>query len=101
VHYNMGGVPCNVHGEVVTRHDNADVVVPGLMSVGAGACVSGISGVNCGRSRALRCAHVLPGGSGQSTRRQREGQRAESSSREDEQLPIERVSALVRDLPCP
>src|SRR6476469_5439607 len=34
VHYNMGGVPCNVHGEVVTRRDGAEAVVPGLMSVG-------------------------------------------------------------------
>src|SRR5476651_1198936 len=40
VHYNMGGVPCNVHGEVVTRRNGADLVVPGVMSVGEAACVS-------------------------------------------------------------
>ena len=33
VHYNMGGIPCNVHGEVVTLRDgDPDAVVPGLMS---------------------------------------------------------------------
>src|SRR3546814_15203960 len=41
VHYNMGGVPCNYHGEVVTLRDvNPDAVVPGLFAVGAAACVS-------------------------------------------------------------
>src|SRR5215204_4350157 len=35
VHYNMGGIPCNVHGEVVTlKSGNPDTVVPGLMAVG-------------------------------------------------------------------
>jgi len=46
VHYNMGGVPCNVHGEVVTLKDgNPDAVVPGLMAVGEAACVS-VHGAN-------------------------------------------------------
>jgi succinate dehydrogenase / fumarate reductase, flavoprotein subunit len=46
VHYNMGGIPCNVHGEVVTvRNGNADTVVPGLMAVGEAACVS-VHGAN-------------------------------------------------------
>jgi succinate dehydrogenase / fumarate reductase flavoprotein subunit len=46
VHYNMGGIPCNVHGEVVTLRDgNADSVVPGLMAVGEAACVS-VHGAN-------------------------------------------------------
>jgi succinate dehydrogenase / fumarate reductase flavoprotein subunit len=46
VHYNMGGIPCNVHGEVVTMRDgNADSVVPGLMAVGEAACVS-VHGAN-------------------------------------------------------
>ena len=30
VHYNMGGIPCNVQGEVVYRCAGADAVVPGL-----------------------------------------------------------------------
>jgi succinate dehydrogenase / fumarate reductase flavoprotein subunit len=46
VHYNMGGVPCNVHGEVVTmKNGNPDTVVPGLMAVGEAACVS-VHGAN-------------------------------------------------------
>ena len=46
VHYNMGGVPANVHGEVVTsRNGNPDSVVPGLMAVGEAACVS-VHGAN-------------------------------------------------------
>ena len=45
VHYNMGGIPCSVHGEVVSRRNGVDVVVPGLMAVGEGACVS-VHGAN-------------------------------------------------------
>src|SRR5713226_6752886 len=45
-HYNMGGIPCNVHGEVVTLKDgNPDAVVPGLMAAGEAACVS-VHGAN-------------------------------------------------------
>src|SRR6202011_2511488 len=46
VHYNMGGIPCNYHGEVVRPKDgNADSIVPGLMAVGEAACVS-VHGAN-------------------------------------------------------
>ncbi|KQN80762.1 fumarate reductase [Sphingomonas sp. Leaf67] len=46
VHYNMGGIPCNYHGEVVTIKDgNADAIVPGLFAVGEAACVS-VHGAN-------------------------------------------------------
>jgi len=46
VHYNMGGIPCNYHGEVVMlKNGNADTVVPGLMAVGEAACVS-VHGAN-------------------------------------------------------
>lgn len=46
VHYNMGGVPCNYHGEVLAG-DPADPekVVPGLYAVGEAACVS-VHGAN-------------------------------------------------------
>src|ERR1700723_2944665 len=38
VHYNMGGIPCNFHGEVVTRgNGDSDALVPGLMAVGEAA----------------------------------------------------------------
>ena len=71
VHYNMGGIPCNVHGEVVTRRgDDPNAVVPGLMAVGEAACVS-VHGANrlgsnslldlvvFGRAAARRCADVV------------------------------------------
>ncbi|MES2859891.1 MAG: succinate dehydrogenase flavoprotein subunit, partial [Pseudomonadota bacterium] len=46
VHYNMGGIPTNYHGEVLTKvGGNADTVVPGLMAVGEAACVS-VHGAN-------------------------------------------------------
>src|SRR6202167_5430723 len=71
VHYNMGGIPCNYHGEVVARHiDRRDAIVPGLMAIGEAACVS-VHGANrlgsnslldlvvFGREAARRCAEVL------------------------------------------
>jgi succinate dehydrogenase / fumarate reductase flavoprotein subunit len=46
VHYNMGGVPTNIHGEVVTvRGGNPEAAVPGLMAIGESACVS-VHGAN-------------------------------------------------------
>ena len=74
VHYNMGGIPTNFHGEVVTLKDgNPDQVVPGLMAIGEGACVS-VHGANrlgsnslidlvvFGRAAALRCASTIEAG---------------------------------------
>ncbi len=73
VHYNMGGIPCNVHGEVLSRRAGSDVVVPGLMAVGEGACVS-VHGANrlgsnslldlvvFGRAAARHCARVVTPG---------------------------------------
>jgi succinate dehydrogenase / fumarate reductase flavoprotein subunit len=71
VHYNMGGIPTNYHGEVVTKKDGDDnAVVQGLMAVGEAACVS-VHGANrlgsnslidlvvFGRAAALRCAEKL------------------------------------------
>jgi succinate dehydrogenase / fumarate reductase flavoprotein subunit len=46
VHYNMGGIPCNYHGEVVRLKDgDPDSVVDGLFAVGEAACVS-VHGAN-------------------------------------------------------
>ena len=68
VHYNMGGVPTNHHAEVLRpTQDNPDAMVPGLMAVGEGACVSvhGANRLGCnslldivvfGRAAALRAA---------------------------------------------
>ncbi len=73
VHYNMGGIPCNFHGEAVTSDGTSDTTIPGLMAVGEAACVS-VHGANrlgsnslldlvvFGRAAALRCAEVLKPG---------------------------------------
>jgi succinate dehydrogenase / fumarate reductase flavoprotein subunit len=46
VHYTMGGIPTNYHGEVVTLRDgDPEAVVPGLFAVGEAACVS-VHGAN-------------------------------------------------------
>jgi succinate dehydrogenase / fumarate reductase flavoprotein subunit len=46
VHYNMGGIPTNYHGEVIQpQKDNPDNIVPGLMAIGEAACVS-VHGAN-------------------------------------------------------
>ncbi|RZC79512.1 hypothetical protein C5167_003735 [Papaver somniferum] len=46
VHYNMGGIPTNHHGEVLTvKGGNPDYIVPGLMVAGEAACVS-VHGAN-------------------------------------------------------
>src|SRR5215470_11728680 len=46
VHYNMGGIPTNYHGEVLRpTQDDPDAVAPGLMAVGEAACVS-VHGAN-------------------------------------------------------
>ena len=71
VHYNMGGIPTNYMGEVVTLKDgNPDTVVPGLYAIGEAACVS-VHGANrlgsnslldlivFGRAVARRCAEVI------------------------------------------
>src|SRR3989338_4916364 len=77
VHYNMGGLQTNYHGEEVTKNgDNPDQVIPGLMAVGEAACVS-VHGANrlgsnslidlvvFGRAAALRCAEILKPGAKQ------------------------------------
>jgi succinate dehydrogenase / fumarate reductase flavoprotein subunit len=73
-HYNMGGIPCNHHGEVVRPRDgDPDGIVAGLMAVGEAACVS-VHGANrlgsnslldlviFGREAARRCAEVIKPG---------------------------------------
>lgn len=70
VHYNMGGIPTNYMGEVITKKGNAMEVVPGLMAIGEAACVS-VHGANrlgsnslldlivFGRAAALRAAEIV------------------------------------------
>ncbi len=74
VHYNMGGIATNHHGEALTlKNGNPDHVVPGLMALGEAACVS-VHGANrlgsnslidlvvFGRAAALRCAETMTPG---------------------------------------
>ncbi|HEY8138106.1 MAG TPA: succinate dehydrogenase flavoprotein subunit, partial [Methylocystis sp.] len=74
VHYNMGGIPTNYHGEVLTKKgSDADAVVPGLMAIGEAACVS-VHGANrlgsnslidlivFGRAAGLRAAELVTPG---------------------------------------
>ncbi|MDP4725514.1 MAG: succinate dehydrogenase flavoprotein subunit [Pseudomonadota bacterium] len=68
VHYNMGGIPTNVHGEVV--RGASETIVPGLMAIGEAACVS-VHGANrlgtnslldlivFGRAAALRAKELI------------------------------------------
>ena len=71
VHYNMGGIPTNIHGEVLTLDDTGKLkTIKGLMSVGEAACVS-VHGANrlgsnslldlvvFGKSAAKRCSKIL------------------------------------------
>jgi succinate dehydrogenase / fumarate reductase flavoprotein subunit len=74
VHYNMGGIATNYHGEVLTKLDgDPDKVVPGLMAIGEAACVS-VHGANrlgsnslvdlvvFGRAAAIRAAQIVTPG---------------------------------------
>jgi len=77
VHYNMGGIPTNYHGEALRPTEkDPDAVVPGLMAVGECGCAS-VHGANrlgtnslldivvFGRAAALRAAEKIKPGSSQ------------------------------------
>jgi succinate dehydrogenase flavoprotein subunit len=74
VHYDMGGIPTNYHGEVLNpTADDPELVVPGLMAIGEAACVSvhGANRLGCnslldivvfGRAAAHRAAELVSPG---------------------------------------
>ncbi len=74
VHYNMGGIPTNYHGEVIRpTKDDPDAVCEGLMAIGecASASVHGANrlGTNSlldivvfGRAAAIRCSETMKAG---------------------------------------
>jgi succinate dehydrogenase flavoprotein subunit len=122
VHYNMGGIPCNVEGQTLTRSGAADAVVPGLMAIGEGACVS-VHGANrlgsnslldivvFGRAAAAHCAKALrPGATLPEPReaaveplldrfdriRHAAGTRPAASLREEMQRAMQRDAAVFR-----
>jgi succinate dehydrogenase / fumarate reductase, flavoprotein subunit len=118
VHYNMGGIPSNYHGEVLSpREGNPDSVVPGLMAVGEAACVS-VHGANrlgsnslldlvvFGRAAARRCAELirpgtshtpLPAGSGEAAIARLERLRVANGSRPTATIRVEMQKAMQLD----
>ena len=75
VHYNMGGIATNYHGEVMTsKRGNPDSVIPGLLAIGEAASVS-VHGANrlgsnslidlvvFGRAAGIKCAETIEPGS--------------------------------------
>ena len=118
VHYNMGGVPTTVHGEVVTlKGGDAESVVPGLMAVGEAACVS-VHGANrlgsnslldlvvFGRAAARQAARAvkpgsshrpLPRGAGDSTVARLDRLRHARGSRPTAELRLEMQKIMQAD----
>ncbi len=109
VHYNMGGIPTNYHGEVVTLKDgNPDHVVPGLMAIGEAACVS-VHGANrlgsnslldivvFGRAAALRAAATIEAGSSHRTMPADAGHEALDLLDKFRHAKGERPTAAIRD----
>jgi len=110
VHYNMGGIPTNYHGEVLTLKDgDPDSVVPGLMAIGEAACVS-VHGANrlgsnslldlvvFGRAAALRAKETvdpnepipsLPENAGQATLERLDRLRYADGSRSTAEIRLE------------
>ena len=124
VHYNMGGIPTNIHGEVLRpTADDPDAVCPGLMAIGEAACVS-VHGANrlgtnslldivvFGRAAALRAAEVLKAGAEQKSlpkdsadkaldrfdkMRHASGALPTAQIRDDMQRTMQRDAAVFRD----
>jgi succinate dehydrogenase / fumarate reductase flavoprotein subunit len=93
VHYNMGGIPCTIRGEVL-RGGSSQAIVAGLMAVGEAACVS-VHGANrlgsnslldlvvFGREAARHCAEVV-----------RPGAKQRSLPKDGSELAISRLDRL-------
>ena len=124
VHYNMGGIPTNYHGEVLApTTDDPDRVCPGLMAIGEAACVS-VHGANrlgtnslldivvFGRAAAYRAAEtVTPGAAHKPLSsssgdfaierldkiRNASGSKKASEIRHEMQLSMQRHAAVFRD----
>jgi len=124
VHYNMGGIPTNIHGEVLRpTADDPDAVCPGLMAIGEAACVS-VHGANrlgtnslldivvFGRAAALRARDTLKAGAEQKSlakdsadkalarfdkMRHASGELPTAQIRDDMQHTMQRDVAVFRD----
>jgi succinate dehydrogenase / fumarate reductase flavoprotein subunit len=117
-HYNMGGIPCNYHGEVVRpKNGDPESIVPGLMAVGEAACVS-VHGANrlgsnslldlvvFGREAARRCAEIvrpgnrhapLPAGAGELALARLDRLRNANGARATAAIRIEMQKAMQLD----
>lgn len=94
VHYNMGGIPTNYHGEVLKIKNGNAEVVPGLMAIGEAACVS-VHGANrlgsnslldlvvFGRAAAIRASEIIKPGSFQDVEFNKSNSGEESFARLD------------------
>ena len=124
VHYNMGGIPTNYHGEVLApTADDPDRVCPGLMAIGEAACVS-VHGANrlgtnslldivvFGRAAAYRAAEIVTPGAAHKPLssssgdfalerldklRNASGSKKASEIRHEMQLSMQRHAAVFRD----
>jgi succinate dehydrogenase / fumarate reductase flavoprotein subunit len=124
VHYNMGGIPTNYHGEVLApTAQDPDRTCPGLMAIGEAACVS-VHGANrlgtnslldivvFGRAAAYRAAEtVTPGETHKPLEanagdfsierleriRNASGSKKASEIRHEMQLSMQRHAAVFRD----
>ncbi|MEC9100116.1 MAG: succinate dehydrogenase flavoprotein subunit, partial [Pseudomonadota bacterium] len=124
VHYNMGGIPTNYHGEVLApSSDDPDRVCPGLMAIGEAACVS-VHGANrlgtnslldivvFGRAAAYRAAETVSPGAAHKPLsasagdfalerldklRNASGSKKASEIRHEMQLSMQRHAAVFRD----
>ena len=122
VHYNMGGIPCNLDGQALTRRNGSESAVPGLLAIGEAACVS-VHGANrlgsnslldlvvFGRAAAAHCARTLrPGATLPEPKpatvepllerferiRSASGSRPAASLREEMQRAMQRDAAVFR-----
>lgn len=85
VHYNMGGIPTNYHGQVI--RDSSQIIVPGLMAIGEAACVS-VHGANrlgtnslldlivFGRAAAIKASEIVKPNSSHPALRKEDGRAA-------------------------
>ena len=124
VHYNMGGIPTNYHGEVLAPSSgDTNRVCPGLMAIGEAACVS-VHGANrlgtnslldivvFGRAAAYRAAETVSPGAAHKPLsasagdfalerldklRNASGSKKASEIRHEMQLSMQRHAAVFRD----
>ncbi len=124
VHYNMGGIPTNIYGEVLRpTADDPDAVCPGLMAIGEAACVS-VHGANrlgtnslldivvFGRAAAIRAKETLKPGKEQKSLPKNSAEKAldrfdklryadgalkTAEIRDDMQRTMQRNAAVFRD----